>query len=118
MQHIGLTLGPTSFVGPPHSQDAQQEFRARKPYITSRPREKWTEEEHDLFVEALRLHGRQWPKIEEYIGAFEALVRNRAIRARSSRADRSFYRVGTKTAIQIRSHAQKYFAKQEKDDGE
>ncbi|WIA10728.1 hypothetical protein OEZ85_010902 [Tetradesmus obliquus] len=57
----------------------------KRPYTVTRPREKWDAVEHAKFVEALKLYGRQWRKIEEH--------------------------VGTKTAVQIRSHAQKFFAK-------
>ncbi|WIA38463.1 hypothetical protein OEZ86_001786 [Tetradesmus obliquus] len=62
--------------------------KARKPYTITKQRERWSEEEHLRFIEALRLHGRAWRKIEEHIG--------------------------TKTAVQIRSHAQKFFNKLEK----
>ena len=39
-------------------------LQARKPYILTKQRERWSEEEHRRFVDALRLHGRQWRKIE------------------------------------------------------
>uniref|UniRef100_A0A7N0VDP9 Uncharacterized protein n=1 Tax=Kalanchoe fedtschenkoi TaxID=63787 RepID=A0A7N0VDP9_KALFE len=60
-------------------------LKVRKPYTISKQREKWTEEEHQKFIEALKLFGRAWRQIEDYIG--------------------------TKTAVQIRSHAQKFFSK-------
>lgn len=60
-------------------------LQPRKPYVITRARERWTDDEHAMFVEALRLYGRTWRKIEEHIG--------------------------TKTAVQIRSHAQKFFDK-------
>ncbi|KAJ7549725.1 hypothetical protein O6H91_07G065200 [Diphasiastrum complanatum] len=63
--------------------------KVRKPYTISKQRERWTEEEHETFLEALKLYGRAWRRIEE--------------------------KIGTKTAVQIRSHAQKFFSKVERD---
>ncbi|XP_031406686.1 protein REVEILLE 2-like isoform X5 [Punica granatum] len=38
--------------------------KIRKPYTMMKQREKWTEEEHQKFLEALKLYGRGWRKIE------------------------------------------------------
>ncbi|XP_019178038.1 PREDICTED: protein REVEILLE 6-like [Ipomoea nil] len=62
--------------------------KVRKPYTITKSRESWTEPEHDKFLEALQLFDRDWKKIEAF--------------------------VGSKTVIQIRSHAQKYFMKVQK----
>lgn len=62
--------------------------KIRKPYTIKKSRESWSEQEHDKFLEALQLFDRDWKKIEAF--------------------------VGSKTVIQIRSHAQKYFLKVQK----
>lgn len=62
--------------------------KVRKPYTITKSRESWTDAEHDKFLEALQLFDRDWKKIEAF--------------------------VGSKTVIQIRSHAQKYFLKVQK----
>lgn len=73
----------------PYSSGEELVIKTRKPYTITKQRERWTEEEHNRFLEALKLYGRAWQRIEEHIG--------------------------TKTAVQIRSHAQKFFTKLEKE---
>ena len=49
---------------------------------------RWTEQEHGTFLEGLQLHGKQWKTIATMIG--------------------------TRTVVQVRTHAQKYFQKLER----
>jgi hypothetical protein len=44
-------------------------MRARKPYTITKAREKWTPDEHARFIEAIKLFGRHWKKIEGARGA-------------------------------------------------
>ncbi|CAM0912490.1 unnamed protein product [Alopecurus aequalis] len=68
--------------------EEEQATRVRKPYTITKLRESWTDPEHDKFLEALDMFDRDWRKIEAF--------------------------VGSKTVIQIRSHAQKHFLKVQK----
>ncbi|KAL5792336.1 hypothetical protein ACOSP7_000930 [Xanthoceras sorbifolium] len=76
----------TSFDTMSFAEDPNKKIR--KPYTITKSRESWTDQEHDKFLEALQLFDRDWKKIEAFIGS--------------------------KTVIQIRSHAQKYFLKVQK----
>lgn len=39
-------------------------LQTRKPYTITKQRERWTDEEHQRFVDGLRLYGRNWKKIQ------------------------------------------------------
>ncbi|XP_042004084.1 protein REVEILLE 6-like isoform X4 [Salvia splendens] len=84
--NIGLFSPPAAGHGTPPAEDPNKKIR--KPYTITKSRESWTEPEHDKFLEAPQLFDRDWKKIEAFIGS--------------------------KTVIQIRSHAQKYFLKVQK----
>lgn len=44
--------------------------QTRKPYTITKQREKWTDQEHSRFLDALRMYGRAWRRIEGERGAF------------------------------------------------
>ncbi|KAL1547577.1 protein REVEILLE 6-like isoform X3 [Salvia divinorum] len=86
LPNIGLFSSPAAGHATSPAEDPNKKIR--KPYTITKSRESWTEPEHDKFLEALQLFDRDWKKIEAFIGS--------------------------KTVIQIRSHAQKYFLKVQK----
>ena len=53
---------------------------------------RWTEEEHNKFIYAIQLYGKDWRRVQNC--------------------------VGTRTTLQIRSHAQKYFINWQKKSGD
>lgn len=87
--------------------------QARKPYTITKQREKWTEDEHKRFLEALQLHGRAWRRIQgtrrTSLGAIDC--DKEGIRSHFDSLCVRAEHIGTKTAVQIRSHAQKFFTK-------
>lgn len=60
----------------------------KRKYRVLKRREKWSNDEHGRFLDALELYGRDWMRITQH--------------------------VATKSRVQVRSHAQKYFLKLEK----
>mmetsp|Transcript_52503 Transcript_52503/g.113916 ORF Transcript_52503/g.113916 Transcript_52503/m.113916 type:complete len:110 (+) Transcript_52503:96-425(+) len=80
--------------GPEEENDARPTTvnKDRKPYTLGKRRVYWTDEEHERFLDAIQRFGRDWKKVEAF--------------------------VGTKTTVQIRSHAQKYFIRAQKMDGQ
>ncbi|MCL7029286.1 hypothetical protein MKW94_007712 [Papaver nudicaule] len=88
IQGIGSSSTIQTTIATPTSSSEDLSKKIRKSYTITKSRESWTEQEHDKFLEALQLFDRDWKKIEAFIG--------------------------TKTVIQIRSHAQKYFLKVQK----
>ena len=67
-----------------NTASAKGDVKAEGPKATGR----WTREEHFRFLEALKLYGKEWKRVQMH--------------------------VGTRSSTQARSHAQKFFVKLEK----
>jgi len=78
----------SSLTSSDSSKQSNSNKNKRAYTITKQKREVWTEDEHKRFVDGVRMYQRDWKTIEKH--------------------------VGTKSVIQIRSHAQKYFLKLQK----
>ncbi|WVY96376.1 hypothetical protein V8G54_028527 [Vigna mungo] len=88
--------------------------KTRKPYTITKSRESWTEPEHDKFLEALQLSIETWILAVYHIRGFK-LFQGYVLMIRFDRDWKKIEAfVGSKTVIQIRSHAQKYFLKVQK----
>ena len=79
------SLTSRTVAGPNAPSKAQNSARARDAKSMPKATGRWTAEEHDEFLKCLDIYGREWKKVAE--------------------------RITTRTAAQIRSHAQKYFKK-------
>jgi SHAQKYF class myb-like DNA-binding protein len=64
--------------------------KKKKGTIEGQTNGRWTQEEHEAFLEGLKVFGREWKKVA--------------------------HRIPTRTSAQIRSHAQKYFSKISRED--
>ena len=102
--------------------------KARKPYTITKSRESWTEKEHNMFLEAINMcvapsprptpptrERKPWNSVRRIrLSTVDARPLT-ALSLPRRRYDRDWKKietyVGTKTVIQIRSHAQKYFLK-------
>ena len=70
--------------------------QARKPYTITKQRERWTDHEHELFVEALELHGRCTPALQEQARCAVLALRGRvatyaSLTGRAGQHERSDY---------------------------
>ena len=79
------SLTSRTVAGPNAPSRAAGGARARDAKSMPKATGRWTAEEHDEFLKCLDIYGREWKKVAE--------------------------RITTRTAAQIRSHAQKYFKK-------
>eukprot|EP00347_Sterkiella_histriomuscorum_P005049 403358096 len=75
------------------NKNSNEDFSSKKKKVTQaqmlgKTAGRWTKEEHKKFVQAIRLYGKDWRKVEDF--------------------------VKTRSGAQIRSHAQKYFIRIQK----
>ncbi|KAF8402779.1 hypothetical protein HHK36_010869 [Tetracentron sinense] len=96
--------------------------KVRKPYTITKSRENWSDEEHDKFLEALHLFDRDWKKIEDFIGS-KTVIQTENYVLLVMRCGSEVLTFGEETYPfrnkcpgheLIRSHAQKYFLKVQK----
>jgi SHAQKYF class myb-like DNA-binding protein len=85
---LSIPLCHPSFTAPTSADSMGSSFNAKKGKCVSFGR--WTKEEHQAFLQGLKVYGREWKKVAQNIP--------------------------TRSSAQIRSHAQKYFAKMAKDE--
>ena len=85
---LSVPLCHPSFTAPTSADSMGSSFNAKKGKSVSFGR--WTKEEHQAFLQGLKVYGREWKKVAQNIP--------------------------TRSSAQIRSHAQKYFAKLAKDE--
>lgn len=85
-----LASSSTSDLSLSGAAEPNKKSQRRKSYTLAKKRVYWTQDEHERFLKALEKYGREWKKVEEI--------------------------VGTKSSVQIRSHAQKYFLKASRED--
>ena len=88
-----MSVSSTPSNSPP--ADSTGKKKPRKSSKSSRPKDgqssgRWTDEEHQAFLRGLHTYGREWKKVASHIP--------------------------TRTSAQVRSHAQKYFAKLQKEE--
>ncbi|KAF8658687.1 hypothetical protein HU200_059162 [Digitaria exilis] len=118
---------PPMAVPAPAPAPAGEEVRkVRKPYTITKSRESWTEPEHDKFLEALQLGvaDNYFMPGQRFLSVISVRMLSMLCPFGSNAAaelkgfDRDWKKieayVGSKTVIQIRSHAQKYFLKVQK----